>query len=85
MRPVRKITAYAQDVAEGKSDVKLGVYSRDDMGHLADSLRTMEITCASIAGQRKAEEARKMGDEAKAAMEEARAAQAMAKQANARA
>ena len=81
--PVRKITAYAQAVAEGNSDAKLEVYSRDDMGHLADSLRTMENNLRKLvqeAGE-KAEEARKLGDEAKAAMEEARAAQAMAEQA----
>ena len=81
--PVRKITVYAQEVAEGKADAKLEVYGRDDMGHLADSLRTMENNLRKLvheAGE-KAEEARKLGDEAKAAMEEARAAQGMAEQA----
>ena len=81
--PVRKITAYAQDVAEGNSDAKLEVYGRDDMGHLADSLRTMENNLRKLVHEasEKAEEARKMGEEAKAAMEEARVAQAMAEQA----
>ena len=81
--PVRKITAYAKAVAEGDTNARLEVYSRDDMGHLADSLRTMEENLRKLVSEagEKADEARKMGDEAKAAMEEARAAQAMAEQA----
>ena len=81
--PVRKITAYAQAIAGGDTDAQLEVHSRDDMGHLADSLRTMETNLRKLVleASEKAEEAHKMGEEAKAAMEEARAAQAMAEQA----
>ncbi|WP_374283390.1 methyl-accepting chemotaxis protein [Desulfovibrio sp.] len=81
--PVRKITAYAQAIAGGDTDAQLEVHSRDDMGHLADSLRTMETNLRKLVleASEKAEEAHKMGEEAKAAMEDARAAQAMAEQA----
>ncbi|QCC85864.1 HAMP domain-containing protein [Desulfovibrio desulfuricans] len=81
--PVRKITAYAQAIAGGDTEAQLEVHSRDDMGHLADSLRTMETNLRKLVleASEKAEEARKMGEEAKAAMEDARAAQAMAEQA----
>lgn len=81
--PVGKITRYAQAVSEGRSDAQLDVHSKDDMGHLADSLRTMEANLRKLvheAGE-KAEEARKMGEEAQVAMEEARAAQARAESA----
>jgi len=81
--PVRKITAYAQAIAGGDTEAQLEVHSRDDMGHLADSLRTMETNLRKLVleASEKADEARKMGEEAKAAMEDARAAQAMAEQA----
>ena len=81
--PIRKITAYAQAVADGNNEAKLDVYSRDDMGQLADSLRTMEDNLRKLVhdASDKAEEARKMGEEAKVAMEEARVAQAQAEQA----
>ena len=81
--PIRKITAYAQAVADGNNEAKLNVYSRDDMGQLADSLRKMEENLRKLVQEasEKAEEAHKMGDEAKAAMEEARVAQLQAEQA----
>ena len=81
--PIRKITAYAQAVADGNNEAQLDVYSRDDMGQLADSLRTMEDNLRKLVrdASEKAEEAHKMGEEAKLAMEEARVAQAQAEQA----
>ena len=81
--PIRKITAYAQAVADGNNEAQLDVYSRDDMGQLADSLRTMEDNLRKLVrdASEKAEEAHKMGEEAKLAMEEARIAQAQAEQA----
>ena len=81
--PIRKITAYAQAVADGNNEAQLDVYSRDDMGQLADSLRTMEDNLRKLVrdASEKAEEAHKMGEEAKVAMEEARVAQAQAEQA----
>ncbi|MCH5145949.1 methyl-accepting chemotaxis protein [Desulfovibrio sp. QI0442] len=81
--PIRKITAYAQAVADGNNEAQLDVYSRDDMGQLADSLRTMEDNLRKLVhdAREKAEEAHKMGEEAKVAMEEARVAQAQAEQA----
>ena len=81
--PIRKITAYAQAVADGNNEAQLDVYSRDDMGQLADSLRTMEDNLRKLVHEasEKAEEAHKMGEEAKLAMEEARVAQAQAERA----
>ncbi len=81
--PIRKITAYAQAVAAGNNEAQLDVYSRDDMGQLADSLRKMEENLRNLVkdASEKAEEARKMGEEAKVAMEEARVAQTQAEQA----
>ena len=81
--PIRKITAYAQAVADGNNEAQLDVYSRDDMGQLADSLRTMEDNLRKLVrdASEKADEAHKMGEEAKLAMEEARVAQAQAEQA----
>ena len=81
--PIRKITAYAQAVADGNNEAQLDVYSRDDMGQLADSLRTMEDNLRKLVhdASEKAEEAHKRGEEAKLAMEEARVAQAQAEQA----
>ena len=81
--PIRKITAYAQAVADGNTEAQLDVYSRDDMGQLADSLRTMEDNLRKLVhdASEKAEEAHKRGEEAKLAMEEARVAQAQAEQA----
>ena len=81
--PIRKITAYAQAVADGNNEAQLDVYSRDDMGQLADSLRTMEDNLRKLVrdASEKAEEAHRMGDEARVAMEEARVAQGQAEQA----
>ena len=81
--PIRKITAYAQAVADGNNEAQLDVHSRDDMGQLADSLRKMEENLRKLAQEasEKAAEAHKMGNEAKAAMEEARVAQLQAEQA----
>ncbi len=81
--PIRKITAYAQAVADGNNEAQLDVYSRDDMGQLADSLRTMEDNLRKLVhdAREKAEEAHRLGDEARVAMEEARVAQTQAEQA----
>ena len=81
--PVAKITRYAQDVAEGKGDLHLDVHSRDDMGLLADSLRSMEANLRKLVAEAaaQAEAARRKGTEAEQAMAEARTAQARAESA----
>ena len=78
--PVGKITRYALGVAEGQKDLKLDVYSKDDMGQLADALRHMEGNLRKLVqdASDQAEQARLMGEEAKRAMEEAKQAQAQA-------
>ena len=72
--PVAKITRYAQDVAEGKGDLHLDVHSRDDMGLLADSLRSMEANLRKLVAEAaaQAEAARRKGTEAEQAMAEAK-------------
>ena len=81
--PVAQITRYAQDVAEGKGDLHLDVHSRDDMGLLADSLRSMEANLRKLVAEAaaQAEAARRKGTEAEQAMAEARTAQARAESA----
>lgn len=78
--PVRRITRYAKEVAEGRKDVSLDVRGRDDMGELADSLREMvrrqeelirENQIKAEAASKKAQEAEVMSQQAKAAHEEA--------------
>ena len=78
--PVGKITRYALGVAEGKKDLTLDVYSKDDMGQLANALRHMEENLRRLVqdASEKAEQARLMGEEAQQAMEEAKQAQAQA-------
>lgn len=39
--PIKKITAYARQVAAGNTEARLDVHTRDDVGALADVLRTM--------------------------------------------
>ncbi|MDD4701466.1 MAG: methyl-accepting chemotaxis protein [Desulfovibrio sp.] len=78
--PVGKITRYAMGVADGKKDLKLDVYSKDDMGQLAHALRHMEENLRKLVLEsgEKAEQARLMGEEAHKAMEEAKQAHAQA-------
>ena len=78
--PVGKITRYALGVAEGQKDLTLDVYSKDDMGQLADALRHMEENLRKLVqdASEKAEQARLMGEEAQRAMEGAKQAQAQA-------
>ncbi len=78
--PVGKITRYALGVAEGQKDLTLDVYSKDDMGQLADALRHMEENLRKLVQEasEQAEQARLMGEEAQRAMEEAKQAQAQA-------
>ena len=81
--PVRKITRYALDVADGKKDATLTVHSADDMGMLADALRSMEKNLRSLvqeAGE-KAKEAEILGKEAQQAMSDAEEARLKAEQA----
>ncbi len=81
--PVSRITAYARAIAEGRKDAELTVRGRDDMGELADSLRSMENNLRELVSEStgKAEEARIKGEEAEKAMEEAREAQKAAENA----
>ena len=78
--PVGKITRYALGVAEGQKNLNLDVYSKDDMGQLADALRHMEENLRKLVQEstEQAEQARLMGEEAHKAMEEAKQAQAQA-------
>lgn len=78
--PVGKITRYAMGIAEGQENLKLDVYSKDDMGQLANALRHMEENLRKLVHEsaEKAEQARLMGEEAHKAMEEAKQAQAQA-------
>ncbi len=82
--PVARITSYAQAVAAGKdNNLTLDVHSHDDMGLLADSLRSMEANLRNLVSEAaaQAEEARKKGAEAEKAMAEAREAQTRAESA----
>ena len=81
--PVGKITRYALGVAEGQQNLTLDVYSKDDMGQLADALRHMEENLRKLVQDagKQAEQARLMGEEAQRAMEEAKQAQAQAEMA----
>ena len=81
--PVRKITSYALEVADGKQDSVLTVRGSDDMGMLADALRSMEKNLRTLVFEaaEKAREAEKCGEECKLAMNEAEQAKAKAEQA----
>lgn len=81
--PVRKITHYVMEVAQGKKNAELDVYSHDDMGDLAESLRTMvdrqnrlvlENTEKAKLASRQAEEAAALEQKARLAQQEAVAA-----------
>ena len=78
--PVGKITRYALGVADGQKNLTLDVYSKDDMGQLAEALRHMEENLRKLVQEsaEQAEQARLMGEEAHKAMEEAKQAQAQA-------
>ena len=81
--PVRKITRYALDVADGKQDSVLTVRGSDDMGMLADALRHMEKNLRTLVFEaaEKAREAERCGEECKVAMNEAEQAKIRAEQA----
>lgn len=81
--PVRKITRYALDVADGKQDSVLMVRGSDDMGMLADALRRMEKNLRSLVLEtaEKAREAEKSGEDCRKAMHEAELAKAKSEQA----
>ncbi|MEG6502390.1 MULTISPECIES: methyl-accepting chemotaxis protein [unclassified Desulfovibrio] len=81
--PVRKITRYALDVADGKQDSVLTVRGSDDMGMLADALRHMEKNLRTLVFEaaEKAREAERCGEECKVAMNEAEQAKTRAEQA----
>ncbi len=81
--PVRKITKYALDVADGKQDSVLTVRGSDDMGLLADALRGMEKNLRTLVVEttEKAKEAEKIGETCRKAMQEAEQAKARAEQA----
>lgn len=81
--PVGKITNYALGIAEGRTDLKLDVYRKDDMGQLANALRYMEENLRKLVHEtaEKAEQARLMGEEAHKAMEAAKQAHAQSESA----
>ncbi len=81
--PLNKGMQFAQAVAAGNLDERLSVDSKDELGKLADALRTMvsslkeNITLA----QEQAQNAARLSQEANVAMEQAKQAQAAAEQA----
>ena len=81
--PLRRGMAFAEHVAQGNLDDKLEVHSRDELGKLADALRTMvEALKGRIAeAAAQTEEARVQSRQASKAMEAAKAAQAAAENA----
>ncbi len=85
VRPIRKAALYAETVAEGDFSKKLDVHQKDEVGILADSLRTMVSSLESkiSEAQSKGEEAKRETENAKVAMEEAEEARLHAEQAKA--
>ena len=84
-RPLTKATAFAGHVASGDFSHQLDVQQQDEIGILADSLRTMVTKLQEMIGQAKAkgEEAQQAMQEAQVAMKEAQEAKAHAERAKA--
>lgn len=84
-RPLRKATEFAGHVANGDFSHELTVNQQDEIGVLAESLRTMVAKLQEMIGhaQAKGEEAQKAMKEAQAAMQEAQEAKARAERAKA--
>lgn len=81
--PLNRSMHFAQSVAAGQLHEVLDVYSRDELGKLADAMRSMVESLKAKIGEAngQAAQAEKMGQEAKLAMEEAKVAQAAAENA----
>ena len=79
-KPVVKATAYAVAVSKGNLDLTLDVQSKDEIGVLADSLRSMVAAL-----KERIQEAQSMHEEAAREAERARKAMQEADEANARA
>jgi methyl-accepting chemotaxis protein len=84
-KPIQRAAAYAGKVAEGDFSQQLDVHQSDEVGVLADALRTMvENLKAKIAeAEAKGEDARRETENARIAMAEAEEAQARAERAKA--
>ena len=82
-RPVKKITAYTLAVADGNTQVQLDVQGKDDMGQLADALRSMVSSLQQSAAEAEAKtrEAEARGEEARKALAEAEEARKQAESA----
>ncbi len=81
--PLGKGVKYAEAVAQGNLDMDLDVHSRDEIGKLADSLRTMVAALKEKIAEanRQTAQAEKMGEEARSAMKAAQEAQSAAERA----
>ncbi len=81
--PLNKAMGFAQEVAAGNLDDKLDFSSQDELGKLADALRTMVASLKENIDKahEQTEQAKQMGEEANAAMEKAKIAQAEAERA----
>ena len=84
-RPLVRATVFAEHVAQGNFDQQLNVRQQDEIGILADALRTMVAELQEMIGRAKAkgEEAQKAMGEAQQAMREAQEAKARAEHAKA--
>ena len=84
-RPLVRATVFAEHVAQGNFDQQLDVRQQDEIGILADALRTMVEELQEMIGRAKAkgEEAQKAMGEAQQAMREAQEAKARAEHAKA--
>ena len=82
-RPVKKITAYTLAVADGNTQVQLDVQGKDDMGQLADALRSMvsSLQQSTAEAEAKTREAEARGEEARKALAEAEEARKQAENA----
>ncbi|HJA78254.1 MAG TPA: cache domain-containing protein [Candidatus Desulfovibrio intestinavium] len=82
-RPVKKITAYTLAVAGGDTQVNLDVHGEDDMGQLAEALRTMvaNLHHSTTEAEAKTLEAERHGEEARKALAEAEEARSRAERA----
>ncbi|WP_084448666.1 methyl-accepting chemotaxis protein [Desulfovibrio inopinatus] len=85
VKPLRKAAEYAETVAGGDFSKHLDVQQKDEVGTLADALRSMvsSLEAKIMEAEQKGEEALRETEHAKLAMDEAEEARAQAEQAKA--